>query len=203
MSRPLMKAIGLSRVRIEKIAQSVIKDFDPNALTELIEIDIERLYEQYIPKRFGISTGYQELSVGIHGFTNPTKLESAVSVTLVDAADASTRRFGRSTIGHEAGHCILHAHQFRKRQVNDAFLHDGTHDVNQKLFRQEDIRAFESPEWQAWEFCKSLFLPRQVLEEAMEKGYTIRKMSDMTNLNPAFVETRLRNLRMLDKVRAF
>ena len=198
-----MKAIGLSRSRIEKIAQSVTKDFDPNVLTELCNLDIERLYEQYIPKRFGISTGYQELSRGIHGYTNPTKLESAVSVTLVDSSDTSTRRFGRSTIGHETGHCVLHAHQFRKKQVLDAFLHDGPHDVSQKLFRQEDIKAFESPEWQAWEFCKSLFLPRKLLISAAEKGCSIRQISEITDLNPAFVETRLRNLRMLDKVRAF
>ena len=198
-----MKAKGLSRAKIETIAQTVLKDFCPDMLNGLAPLDAERLYETYIPRRFSITTGYQELATGIHGFTNPSRLESAVSVTLVDAADRATMRFGRSTIGHEAGHCILHAHQFKQRNELDSFLHDGSHAPEQRLFRREELKAYENPEWQAWEFCKAIFLPRQVLAIAVEGGATVRTISETVNLNPAFVEVRLRNLCMLDKVRAF
>ncbi|QQS34362.1 MAG: hypothetical protein IPM50_07300 [Acidobacteriota bacterium] len=203
MNKPTMKANGLSRLRIEKFASTTLKDFCPEALDRLLALDIERFYETYLPKRFGISTGYQRLAHGIHGYTNPSRLESAVSTELIEAHDRSTLRFGRSTIGHEAGHCVLHAHQFKKKNEIENFTHDGTHAPEQRLFRRDEIKAFECPEWQAWEFCKSLFLPKQVIEAEVERGATVRSISEIVNLNPAFVEVRLRNLRLLDKVRAF
>jgi hypothetical protein len=203
MKRPVMRAVGLSRRRIEKVAQTVLKDFCPEMLEGLLPLDVERLYETYIPKRFGVITGYAELASGIHGFTNPTRLESAVSIALVESKDRATIRFGRSTLGHEAGHCVLHAHQFKKRNEMRAFLHDGDHAAGQRLFRKEEVKAYEDPEWQAWWFCKSLFLPKPVLVEEIAKGTTVRQIAETVNLNPAFVEVRLRNLQLLDKVRAF
>jgi hypothetical protein len=197
-----MKAKGLSRDRIETAAELVLKDFCPEMLEGLQALDVERLYEAYLPKRFGIATGYQELAPGIHGFTNPTRLESAVSVCLVDASDRATLRFGRSTMGHETGHCVLHAHQFRQKKIH-TFLHDGTHAPEQRLFRRDEVKPYEDPEWQAWWFCKAIFLPKSVLMAEVKDGITIRKIAETVNLNPAFVEVRLRNLQLLDKVRAF
>lgn len=203
MSKRVMKAAPLSRNRIEQVTQAVLKDFCPEMLIGLRQLDVERFYETYVPKRFGVTTGYQQLTSGIHGFTNPARLESAVSIKLVEAADRATIRFGRSTIGHEAAHAILHAHQFKKRNEIEAFLHDGSHASEQRLFRRDEVKPFECPEWQAWWFCKAIFLPRPVIEAEVEKGTTVRRIADTVNLNPAFVEVRLRNLRLLDKVRAF
>lgn len=198
-----MKAKGLSRQQIERSAESVLKDFSPESLSGLRRLDVERFYETYLPKRFGINTGYQKLTAGIHGFTNPAKLESAVEIQLVEASDRATVRFGRSTIGHEAGHCVLHAHQFKKRSETEAFLHDHHHAPEQRLFRRDEIKPYECPEWQAWWFCKAIFLPRSVLSKEVERGITVRKIADIVDLNPAFVEVRLRNLQLLDRVRAF
>lgn len=195
MKIPVMKAAALSRANIEHIAQKVLRDFYPDAQKELIQLDVEEMFEQYIPKRLGITTEYEELSFNIHGYTEPSKLRSVVALNLVESDDRATIRFGRSTIGHEIGHSVLHAHQFKRKRAELKFLHDKSHE-NPILFRQEDLKPFENPEWQAWEFCKALFLPAHLIQDAIESGVTIREIADKVNLNPAFVEVRLKNLKL-------
>lgn len=195
MKQPVMKADGLSRVKIEKSAEKILKDFCPEALESLHPLNIERMFELYIPKRFNVETAYEELSFGIHGYTDPNNLKSAVSVKLVDTDDFSTRRYGRSTIGHEIGHIVLHAFQFKRKNSELKFFHDETHS-KPMLFRQEDLKPFENPEWQAWEFCKSLFLPKNLITKAIEDGMNNQEIADAVNLNPAFIDVRLRNLRL-------
>ncbi len=91
MNQPVMKAASLSRAKIEFIGQKILKDFCPAALSEMIPLDIERMFEIYIPKRFGITTGYEELSMGIHGYTDPNKMTSAIAVNLIDTGTALTK----------------------------------------------------------------------------------------------------------------
>lgn len=193
MKIPVMRAIGLKRVTIEKFAQKVLKDFCPESLDGLLPLDIEQMFEQYVPKKFGVATGYEEMLPGIHGYTDPNKLVSKVSSDLLDAEDVPTIRFGRSTIGHEIGHVMLHAKQFNRKNADLRFLHDNNH-LKPLLFRQEELRPFENPEWQAWEFCKSLFLPAPLMYKAVEDKLEVKEISDIVNLNPAFVQVRLRNL---------
>jgi hypothetical protein len=189
-------------MEIERIARDLLSDFCPEALHRLVPLDVESLFEQYVPKRYEVDTGYEKLSPGIHGYTDPTNMRSAVSVDLVDASDSATKRFGRSTIGHEVGHCVLHARQFRRRKLQSRFQHDIAHDMS-TLRRQDDLKWTVNPEWQAWEFCKSIFLPKSVLEHAVASRLTVRDISTRVDLNPAFVETRLRNLQLLEMTRAF
>lgn len=202
MKNRVMIATPLRRRQIESRARELLQDFDPEALINLRRLDVEQLYEVYIPKAFGVDTTYEELSSGIHGYTDPSNMRSAVSIDLVDAEDQPTLRFGRSTIGHEVAHCVLHADQFRKRRLSARFTHDQAH-ASPSLFRQSDLALIENPEWQAWEFCKAIFLPARVLTSAVHDGFTIREISRLVDMNPAFVESRLRNLRLLDAARAF
>lgn len=195
MKMPVMKARGLSRDKIEEAVQRILRDFCPEALVELTPLNIERMFEQYIPKKFGIQTGYEELSYGIHGFTDPNKLRSIVASQLVDSKDTATIRFARSTTGHEIGHAVLHAIQFKRKNLELKFLHDNNHSAP-LLYRQEEIKAYENPEWQAWEFCKSLFLPKDVIRKAVKEGKQIRDIAERVNLNPAFIEVRLKNLKL-------
>ncbi|MGD9564007.1 MAG: ImmA/IrrE family metallo-endopeptidase [Pyrinomonadaceae bacterium] len=202
MDKLIMRANPLSRIKIERGVRQVLNDFNPDALSDLVRLDIERMFEKFVPKRFGIETGYEELSLGIHGYTDPGRMRSVVATNLVDTMDKSTRRFGRSTVGHEIGHAVLHAVQFNRKKAEARFTHDDKHTPSY-LFRKQDLAVYEDPEWQAWEFCKSLFMPKSATEDAVQRGYTVREISEIIDLNPAFVESRLRNLKMLDKVRAF
>jgi hypothetical protein len=195
MNQPVMRADPLSRKEIQKAAMTILRDFCPAALEQLIPLDIENLFELYLPKRFGIETAYDELSFGIHGFTDPNKMRSVVSIQLVETEDIGTSRFGRSTLGHEVGHAVLHARQFKKKRAETKFFHN-FHHSDAVLFRQQDLKPFENPEWQAWEFCKALFLPCHLIEEAVTAGKTVREIAETVNLNPAFVEVRLKNLKL-------
>lgn len=195
MNQPVMRADRMSRADIENASLKVLKDFCPDAAERLLPLDIERLFEQYLPKRFGVATRYSDLSFGIHGMTDPEKMLSIVSVSLVEADDAGTRRFGRSTIGHEIGHAVLHAQQFKRKRLEAKFYNDEDHS-GQQLFRQSDLRPFENPEWQAWEFCKSLFLPKHLISDAFNNGESVQQIAEKVDLNPKFIEVRLKNLKL-------
>ena len=202
MDKLIMKATPLSRKTIGRAARQVLNDFSPDRSVDLQRLDIERMFETFVPRRFGIETSYENLDFGIHGYTDPNSMRSVVAVNLVDSNDQSTLRFGRSTLGHEIGHVVLHAMQFRKRKAESRFTHDDKH-APSYLFRKSDLAVFEDPEWQAWEFCKALFMPEVATIEAVGAGLTVRQIAEKIDLNPAFVESRLRNLRLLGKVRAF
>jgi hypothetical protein len=195
MKMPVMKADGMSRAKIERLAQKVLTDFCRPATQNLIALDVENLFEQYLPKRFRIETGYEKMSPNIHGYTQPSKLRSFVSVDLVQATDRATARFARSTIGHESGHAILHAHQFKFKRCEATFLHDKEH-ANDKLFRQEELKPYENPEWQAWEFCKSLLLPERLARQAVDDGLSAQEIAEIIDVNTKFVEVRLANLHL-------
>lgn len=196
MSQSVMKANPISWKKIAGITEKLLKDFCPEALKTLIPLDVERMFEIYIPKRFQIETAYENLSSGIHGYTDPNKLRSVVSTKILDSDDISTIRFARSTIGHEIAHCVLHAHQFKRKNSELKFFHDENHS-KLRLFRQEDIKPYENPEKQAWEFCKCLFLPEHLCYEAVEEGMQIWDIAERVNLNPAFIEVRLKKLKLI------
>lgn len=196
MSQPVMKANPIKWKKIAQTTEMILKDFCPEALNKLMPLDIEKMFEIYIPKRFQIETAYEELSFGVHGYTDPNNLKSVVASELVDSDDLATIRFGRSTIGHEIGHAVLHAKQFKLKNSEMKFLHDDSHS-KPLLYRQEDIKPFENPESQAWEFCKCLFLPGNLCYQAIESGMQVQDIADRVNLNPKFVSVRLKKLKLI------
>jgi hypothetical protein len=102
---------GLSRVKIERMAAQFIAQNQSDVLCDDNSINIEYIYEIVIPERFGIKTGYTDLSglgPGIIGYTDAISMRSYVDSSLSDADDHPTRRRFRATLAHEAFHCIQH-----------------------------------------------------------------------------------------------
>jgi hypothetical protein len=71
--------------------------------------------ERFIEKRFGISPTYADLPDGVLGFTlfGSAGVKEIVVSSDLDAAEGTpNERHLRSTLAHEAGHGLLHAHLF-------------------------------------------------------------------------------------------
>ena len=196
MSRQVVKAIGRSRKLIDSLALLVVKDYQPEMLTDPQPFDIESFFELELPGFRGITTDYQELSGNIHAFTD---IEERLCVVSKDLAEnPAQRRFFRSTLSHETGHCHMHVDEFRKRKQIAKFIHDNEHQTL-RLYREESINIWENPEWQAWRYAGALMMPAPSVLTAMRQGASAEDMCAIFDLNRPFVETRLRALGLAPK----
>lgn len=186
---------GLSRKKIEAKAVSLLREFQPEALRGECPVDIEQIFEFYIPEHCGIDTGYTDLSFlgsGVLGYTDASKKISYVDKTLIDPKDIVTERRCRATVGHETGHCIYHV------SILNFFKSSLSKDDSTGLYRAErtEIKAYQDPEWQAWEFARAILMPSHLICNYHERNYSIRDMAESFDLNPAFVEVRLKTLKI-------
>jgi hypothetical protein len=184
---------ALSRKKIEDRAVSILREEQPEAFAGKCPVDIEMIYEIYVPERCRVKTMYTDLKPlgsGVLGYTDASKKISCVDKHLIDAIDIATERRCRATVGHEIGHCIYHVPilSFFK---SSSLLHE-----NEGLYRRErtEIKPYLDPEWQAWEFARACLMPRHLIVKYCEKGYSIREMAKCFHVNPVFVEVRLNKL---------
>ena len=186
---------GLSRNEIEAKAVSLLRECDPEGLNGKCPVDVEAIFEIYIPERFGIQTGYADLSFlgdGVLGYTNAARKVSYVDKTLIDSDHPPTRRRCRSTVGHESGHCLYHV------SILNFFRSSSFKDEGYRLYRAErsEVKAYENPEWQAWEFARACLMPRQLILKYCKKGYSQADMAERFDVNPIFLEVRLNTLKI-------
>jgi Zn-dependent peptidase ImmA (M78 family) len=193
LGRKLVMANPRSGAEIDTLASTVIRKIQPEALRELNALEVERLFECELEGLTRIETDYRKLPQGIHGYTDSETMECVISQELID--DPSQLFFCRSTMGHEVGHALIHVPEFRQKKALLRSIHDPDH-ASLRLYREADIPTYRNPEWQAWRFAGALFMPEPMIRLAIEKGYSIEEMSEVFEVNPAFVKTRLRALRL-------
>jgi len=70
--------------------------------------------DRFIEKRFGVSYEYDDLPQGVLGYTRFSKIgvKQIVVARALDSSSVTNDRRVRSTLAHEAGHGLLHAHLF-------------------------------------------------------------------------------------------
>jgi hypothetical protein len=186
---------GLSRREIEARAVTLLRKFQPEAFEGKCPADIEMIFEIYIRERYRIKTGYTDLSSlgqGVLGYTDAAKKISYVDKTLIDANDLPTVRRCRATVGHESGHCLYHV------SVLNFFKSSSLIGNDEGFYRRKrtEIKAYLDPEWQAWEFARAYLMPRHLIVNYYDRGYSVRDMAECFNVNPAFIEVRLKTLKI-------
>lgn len=193
MKIPVVPA--LSRKEIEARAVSLLKEWDTDGLSGQRPVDVEAIFDICIPERFGIQTGYTDLSFlgeGVLGYTDAAKKVSYVDKTLIDSDHPPMRRRCRSTVGHETGHCLYHV------SVLNFFRSSSFKDEGYGLYRAErsEVKPYENPEWQAWEFARACLMPRHLILKYCEKGYSPDEMAKQFDVNPSFLKVRLSTLKI-------
>jgi hypothetical protein len=178
--------------------------------------------DRFIEKRFHVTPEYRELPAGILGMTEfSTNGVQAVIVARAleeEASELAERRI-RSTIGHEGGHGLLHAHLFALGAESDTLFTDRSDPEKPKVLcrgeRGEHRAASYAGEW--WEFqanraMGALLLPRPLVERAVERYFVksgslglreldrsrfeeaTRFLADLFQVNPAVARIRLNTL---------
>jgi len=144
------------------------------ATPERIRID------RFIEKRFSVTPQYEDLTDGVLGLTTfgaKGVQEIVVARALDDEGSKPAERRIRSTLAHEAGHGLLHAHLFALGQATRPLFGDFS-DPNAPKVLCRDIpdkrhaakRAYDGRWWefQANRVIGALLLPRPLVEQALE-----------------------------------
>lgn len=108
--------------------------------------------ERFIEKKFGLSPEYDELPVGVLGYTafgpsGPTGM--VVDRGLADADSTVAHRRISTTLAHEAGHCLFHAHFFAESHRSGLlFDADDQAAVPKILCRDEPSSSYDGKWWE-------------------------------------------------------
>jgi len=179
-----------SRYRIENEMGLLLQEVHRDGWNGKEPVDIEFIFEVHVKEKYGILTGYEDISrfgTGTLGYTDAGRKESFVSNSLIDSDVPSLIRRGRATIAHEIGHCLYHVkcvREFISKSGGEGHYRHSPH----------ILKPYEDPEWQAWEAAMSCLMPKHLIGKYIEKGYDLNSIAEAFDVNPAFVETRLKKL---------
>lgn len=197
-SVPLVRARSIKE--IEDIAYKLVEDFQPDAVKMISPFEVEKFFEFELKNQTGVEPVYRTLGEGLEGYTDSEKMECVICSTLADyGEDDVQRRRLRATQAHEIGHCHLHVKDAQKNRTMLKFLHDKK--ASFERYQQGEIKAYVNPEWQAWRFAGALLMPECCIRAAVDKNWTRKRMSLAFDVNPSFIEVRLRDLKIPNKVR--
>jgi hypothetical protein len=144
--------------------------------------------DRFVEKRFGVSPVYEEVGPGILGFTKfgPKGVEEIViSKGLAEEGTQVAERRINTTLAHEAGHGLLHAHLFALGMESRDLFSDGLDPHAPKILCRNDavpgVGTFKQGgydgrwwEYQANRAIGALLLPRPLLEAALDGILAVR-----------------------------
>jgi hypothetical protein len=183
------------------------------SLPEAIRID------RFIEKRFGVSPQYEEVPNGVLGFTRFGK--NGVKAVVISAAlDAEggkvAERRVRTTMAHEGGHGLLHAHLFALDEIPLHLFDGDSHSGDQILCRdvhgdEKKTHRYDGRWWevQANRAMGGLLCPRPLVHEAItpflspagllgvevlaenRREQAVRALAEIFDVNPAVTRIRI------------
>ena len=201
MSHTVPKVQARRAAEIENLAFKIIEAFQPDAVKTIAKFDVEGYFEFELESQTGVAATNLELENGLDGYTDCAEMKCVISRKLMeyDAFDDVTRRRLRATQAHEIGHCHLHVAESR---LNNSLLKFEHNENSLKRYRPEDIKAYEDPEWQAWRFASALLMPECCFRAAVKNNWTKKRMKHAFDVNPSFIDVRLRELKISTVIRA-
>ena len=186
--------------------------------------------DRFIEKRFDIQPTYDDLPSGLLGFTRFGEkgvVEIVVAKALDDEGTVPAERRLRTTLAHEGGHGLLHAHLFVLGPRPDSLFGEGlAADAPKILCREGGISGVghaedKKPPYRWWEFqanlaIGALLLPKALVEKAValmlvaegafgfqilpdaRRGDAIQHLAEVFNVNPIVARIRLEGMYPLD-----
>lgn len=177
--------------------------------------------DRFIEKRFKVQPTYASLPPGVLGFTrfgaNGVE-EIVISQALDEEGTATAERRLRTTLAHEGGHGLLHAHLFALGDRPDSLFSGELAPDAPKIMCRDDVQTGVStgkkPPYRWWEFqanqaMGTLLLPQSLVENALEtmlekrgllgvpvlstgrREDAIRLIAETFNVNPIVARYRL------------
>ena len=178
------KPLYLPASRIEKICNDALRSVELLPETPSA-VRIERLIE----KKFGFSPEYSALPVGVLGYTlfgtaGPTHI--VVDRGLAEADSIVAERRISTTLAHEAGHCLFHAHLFAATQTSAGlFTEDGERPLALKILCRDEPSPSYDGKW--WEYQANaaigpLLLPQELVIQAVQPFLECRGLLGLPTL---------------------
>lgn len=181
--------------------------------------------DRFIEKRFGCDIAYEDFDPGILGcaiFTETGKVQQIfVAKSLEDGSRTGDRRF-RSTVAHEGGHGLFHAHLFiQVPGSQNRFQFDAEQKPQDRILcRGSDIGGVEARssysgkwwEYQANRAIGGLLLPKILVEVAVrdflksadpscvmsippeKRDMVVRHVSETFDVNPVVARIRVEEM---------
>lgn len=175
--------------------------FQPEVLKTPMPFEVERFFDCELKEHTGVEPDYLPLGTGLFGYTSIDEMKCVISTELTDEIhDVVVKRMLRATQAHEIGHCYLHVEEFRKAHAQLRFQHDDKH-ASLQLHKQDEIKVYRNPEWQAWRFAGALLMPECSVRLAVDGDWSVQMMSRGFDVNPAFVKVRLDSLKVSKSVK--
>lgn len=172
--RPFFTQADIERICIDELDKVSLMPNEPSPIR----------IERFIEKRFGVSPVYEDIPAGVLGYTRfgPKGVEAViVSRQLEQDTDKVAQRRVSTTLAHESGHGLLHAHLFALSTAADVqplFNGELEKDVPRILCRDESVaggqnksqRQYDGRWWelQANQVMGALLLPRELVLKALE-----------------------------------
>lgn len=192
----LAKAKPRRAAEIENVAYALLQKFYPDSLKNVRSIDVEELFLENLQDDIGIKPAFWSLPDGCDGLTHAGNRTCYISKSLADHHDSDDvrRRRYRSTIAHELGHCYLHVQE----ATNNAHFQQSFSNVSGMPVstRFATMEIYEDPEWQAWRFASALLMPEELFRRAVSSNFTKKQIKNAFDVNPSFVNVRLKQLRI-------
>lgn len=145
--------------------------------------------DRFIEKRFGVPPTYEDLPAGLLGFTRfgPKGVEEIfVSKALDEEGTPSAERLLRTTLAHEVGHGLLHAHLFVLGTPPESLFGEGLAQGAPKILcRKEGIAGMgptgRKAPYHWWEYQANLamgvlLLPKPLVAKALETLVSVQGM---------------------------
>lgn len=181
--------------------------------------------DRFIEKRFNVTPTYEDLPSGVLGLTrfgsNGVQEVVVAKVLDDDPSTASERRL-RTTLAHEAGHCLLHTHLFVLATPSQNLFGDFSEPDKPKVLCRDDAVGPPSLAYsgQWWEFqanraIGALLMPARLTETAMtpfmlespaglpyfdqaRSEEAARALAEIFDVNPAVARIRIKQLFPVD-----
>jgi hypothetical protein len=178
--------------------------------------------DRFIEKRFKVSPTYEVLPDGVLGFTRFGK-DGVKAVVISAALDAEggkvAERRVRTTMAHEGGHGLLHAHLFALDEIPLHLFDKDSHSGDQILCRdvqgeEKKPQRYDGGWWevQANRAMGGLLCPRPLMQEAMKpflspagllgvevldenrREAAVRELAEIFDVNPAVTRIRIQEM---------
>lgn len=179
---------------IDQIALGLIRRYHPEILRTGHAFDVHRFFDTKLEDLTQVTPIYSnELPYEIHGMTDSANKQVIIQEDL--ANDVFSKKFFRSTLAHESGHCIMHVPQLQRINRNQVFK-QGKKEDSIKLYRKDNIPLYCNPEWQAWRFAGALLMPETPLRMMLNDNAGLSEMADSFDVNISFLKARLKALKI-------
>jgi hypothetical protein len=171
--RPYFEAAEIEEICREALSSVGLYPAEPRA----IRID------RFIEKRFAVDPVYEELPKGVLGYTEfgPNGVQRVViSRALDDEGSQTAERRIRTTLAHEGGHGLLHAHLFALGARGASLFGEGMDPRRPKIMCREEgpaepgraVSRSKSYDGRWWEYQANqaiggLLLPRPLVERSV------------------------------------